>query len=95
MRMELSDRAKTFAIQLLDQFDVHISAKSLWNSMHGGMYWYNRPMDKPFSALHCISYFGIAEVANILIKMNRWDMNEIDSTGKTPLMWLQSMGMKR
>ena len=31
MRMEVSDRATTFALQLLDQFDGHISAKILGN----------------------------------------------------------------
>jgi len=30
MRMEVSDRARAFALKLLDQFDGHISAKSLW-----------------------------------------------------------------
>ena len=34
MRMELLDRAKTFALQLLGQFDSHISAKCLWKSIH-------------------------------------------------------------
>ena len=35
MRMELSDRAKTFALELLDQFDSHISSKLLWESISG------------------------------------------------------------
>jgi len=35
MRIELSDRAKTFTLQLLDQFDSHISAKFLWKSIIG------------------------------------------------------------
>ena len=33
MRMELSDRAKTFALQLLSQLENHISAKLLWKSI--------------------------------------------------------------
>ena len=90
MRIELSDRAKTFALQLLDQFDSHISTKFLWDSMHGelsiqGFHWRPIPDRKGFSALHCISYFGIAEVAAILIKMNRWDVSQKDGAGMTPL----------
>jgi len=37
MRKELSDRSKTFALQLLGQFDGHISAKILWKSINGGL----------------------------------------------------------
>jgi len=33
MRIELSDRAVTFALQLLCQFDGHISAQLLWKSI--------------------------------------------------------------
>ena len=74
MRMELSDCAKTFALQLLEEFDSHISAKTLWKSINRGLPRYAYASDEPFSALNCISYFGIAEVANTLLKMNRWDL---------------------
>ena len=92
MRMELSDLVKTFALKLLDQFDGHISAKSLWKSINAGS-----PSDyyrgnNPFSAMHCISYFGIAEMANTLIKMKRWDVNQRDSAGMTPLIWAARYG---
>ena len=92
MRLEVSDLAKEFALQLLSQFNDHISAKSLWKSINGGLPSWNEPGDRPFSALHCISYFGIPDVANILITMNRWDVNEIDSTGTTPLIWAAKYG---
>ena len=92
MKIELSDRAKSFALQLLDQFDSHISAKSLWKSLIKGLPFYYYPGDKPFSALHCISYFGIAEIANILIKRNWWGVNKRDSAGMTPLIWAARYG---
>ena len=92
MQMELSDRAKAFALQLLHQFDGHIAAQSLWKFIKDGLPSWNDPGDRPFSALHCISYFGIAEVANILIKMNRWDVNEVDGAGMTPLIWAARHG---
>ena len=51
MRIELSDRAEEFALELLGQLDSHISAKSLWSSMHKGLPLIYYPGDKPFSAL--------------------------------------------
>ena len=92
MRMELSDGAKKLALELLGQFDSHISAKSLWRSINGGLPFLNHPGDKPFSSLHCISYFGIADVANILIRMNKWDVNQKDGLGITPLIWAARYG---
>jgi len=92
MRMGSSVRAKEFAFQLLERFDSHISAKLLWKSINGGLPLNYDPGDKPFSALHCISYFGIAEVANALNETNRWDVNEIDGAGMTPLIWAARYG---
>ena len=92
MRMEISDCATALALQLLCQFDSHISAKFLWKSINDGLPFDYYSEDKPFSALHCISYFGIPEVANTLIRMNRWDINEIDSAGMTPLIWAARYG---
>ena len=92
MRMELSDRAKTLALELLDQFDSHISANSLWNSI-SWEFCRGRPHDhKLFSALHCVSYFGITEVAKVLIKANRRDLNQRDGAGMTPLTWAACRG---
>ena len=92
MRIEISDRARVLALQLLGQFGSHISAKSLWKSINDGLPFNYCSDDKPFSALHCISYFGIPEVANILITMNRWDVNQRDSAGMTPLIWAGRCG---
>jgi len=123
MRMELSDRAIAYALQLLAQFDSHISAKTLWKSINDGLPRYRHPSDElltqfdghisaktlwksfngglprhrhpgdePFSALHCISYFGIAEVTNTLVRMKRWEVNEVDGAGTTPLMWAARQG---
>ena len=97
MRMEVSDGASAFALQLLDQFDHHISAKILWESISEKLIsqefpWGHTLDRKGFSPLHCISYFGIAKVADTLIKMNRWDVNETDGAGMTPLIWAARHG---
>ena len=97
MRMEVTDRAKALALQILDQFAGHISAKFLWESIGRDLVrrefpWLCTPNRKRFSALHCISYFGVAEVANSLIKMDRWDVNKRDGAGMTPLAWAARQG---
>ena len=97
MRMELSDPAKTSALRLLDQFDGHISAKFLWESIAGELVgmefpWSPTPDPEGFSALYYISYFGIPEVANTLIKINRWNVNKRDGAGMTPLIWAARYG---
>ena len=92
MRMGPSARSREFALQLLGQFDGHISAKLLWKSINGELPLDCDTGDKPFSALHCVSYFGIAEVINALIEINRWDVNETDGAGVTPLIWAARYG---
>jgi len=88
MQMELSDRSLYLALDLLDQCDSHISAKLLC------LLTTERYSDfpKPFTALRCISYFGIDQVAIYLIKTNRWDVNQRDKTGATLLMWAAKYG---
>ena len=68
MRIELSNCAKAFALQLLGQFDSHISTKCLWKSIYAESRFDYDPDDKPVSALHSISYFGIPEVTDTLIE---------------------------
>jgi len=92
MQMESSDRTKEFALQLLEKFENHISATLLWKSIIWGFPLDYDPDDRQFSALHCVSYFGIAEAADTLIDTNGSDVNEIDGTGATPLIWAARYG---
>jgi len=96
MRMELSERAKKFALELLGEWDSHISAKSLWKSLINefDLDYYKR-YPEPFPALHCISYFGIAEVADTLLQMNSWDVNQRGDAGMTPLIWAARCGHEK
>jgi len=91
-----SDLAKIFALQFLDQFDSHISGQFLWKSMPKGYgdpaFTWGTSTRKGFSALHCISYFGIAQIANTLLEMNKWGVNQRDGAGVTPLIWAASCG---
>jgi len=88
MRMELSDRSRYLALDLLDKYDNHISARLLWKSIFAR---HHNPSE-PFSALHCVSYFGIAGVAIDLIRIKGCDVNKRDSAGLTPLIWAAKYG---
>jgi len=92
MRMELSDRSRRLALALLDQYDSHISADLLWESVKKQFFARHISSTKQFSALYCISYFGVAEVAIDLVRTKKWDVNHRDSAGLTPLMWAARYG---
>ena len=92
MRMELSDHSRYLAFDLLSQYDNHISAELLWWSVNKQLFTGYIGSVKPFSALHCISYFGIGQVAINLIKTKRWDVSQRDIGGLTPLMWAARYG---
>jgi len=94
MRMGLSNCSRSLALNLLDQYDNHLSTELLRVPVDEGWFAPGMRSNEPFSALHCISYFGIAEVAIDLIRMNRWDVNQIGGRGLTPLMRATRHGCK-
>ena len=91
MRMELSDCSRYLACDLLDQYDSHVSGESLCISTTE---LYSVSFDR-FSALRCISYFDIVEVAIDLIRTKQWDVNQKDCEGMTLLMWAARYGREQ
>ena len=84
-KIELSDQAKSLALELLNRYDNHISATLLFNqikSHHSSLV-----IRHLFTGLHCASYFGVAKVLATLIEMEGCDTNQRDCMGCTPLMW--------
>ena len=89
-KIELSDRGKALAIELLNQLQSHISFtfKNIWAPqsplfLHGS------------TSLHCASSLGIGALVAGLIEMKNCDINQIDSVGYTPLMWAVTHGITR
>ena len=83
-KIELSDRAKTLALQLLSQYDNHIS----FTSFLKGKWPVNYPNSHGrFTSLHCASSLGIDALVAALIEMKSCDINQLCSTGHTPLMY--------
>ena len=83
-RRELSEYARSLALHLLQEYDNHISAKSLVEQAHSMSLKY-LDTDLRFSGLHCASFFGIGEIVAALIEMGSYDVNEEDFFGDTPL----------
>jgi len=92
-RKETTERVKSLALDLLERYDSHISAKLLlmeWKALP----WYSDSGDHPegFTGLHCIAFLGANEIATFLMKMKSWDVNKTDFTGRTPLLWAAEYG---
>ena len=78
-KIELSDRAENLALELLNQYENHISFKKFWSSD------YPKPRS-PLTCLHFASEVGIDALVAALIETKSYDINREDSRGCTPLM---------
>jgi len=82
-KIELSDQAKALALELLNQYETHISFalsfKKMWPL------YFPKP-GRRFTGLHCACYFGIDAVVAALIEMKICDISQKDSRSYTPLM---------
>ena len=89
-KIELSDHAKSLALQLLNRHGDHISTTLLLDKIRG----YDlRPSTRHlFPGLHCASYFGVDEIVAALIEMQDCDINQRDYMGLTPLIWAARQG---
>ena len=86
-KRESSDRVILLAMELLDQFENHAAANSLFEQILD-------PDDSPevnspslFSGLHCASFFGIVDLMTSLLGVSGCDPNQGDSAGIAPLIW--------
>ena len=78
-KIGLSDRAKALALELLNQYENHISFKKMWPG------YYSNPL-YPLTGLHCASDLGIDAVVAVLIETKSCNINQEDSDSFTPLM---------
>jgi len=90
-KKELSDRTRSLALELLQQFDGHISGKLLLGQARH-LYVKDFGISFQFNGLHCASLFGIVEVAEVLIGMGTYNINGGDMVGYTPLAWAARNG---
>ena len=92
MKQEPSDRGKTLALKLFSCYKGHVSINLLVDHL---LSWYtvSSIVDEcKFTGLHCASAFGVIEVVKALIMMDGFDINSMDETGATPLLWAAMSG---
>ena len=89
---ELSDHAKALALELLNQYEDHISAVSLLKQVLHPRYVRSIGASSHFSGLHCASFFGIHELVTALMNDKSCDINKRDCVGNTPLLWAAENG---
>ena len=76
---------KSLALRLLDGYENHVSAAVLWRRRMREWEWMEDIQG--ISGLHCIAFWGIAEIVTTMLEMKVWDVNWRDSRGQSPLMW--------
>ena len=93
-KKDLSDCAKLLALKLFDNYNNHISVRTLLEHKgYSGAIDFDRvPL---FSSLHCASHFGIVEIVTDLIEVKACDINERDCVDNTPLVWAALNGHER
>jgi len=90
-KRELSDYGRSLAMELLQEYDDHISAICLiWDIGHPNIQVNSTSF--LFSGLHCASFFGIVEVATALIEIQGYGTNERYCLGDSPLAWAARNG---
>ena len=86
-RKQLTEHAKSLALQLLEQYDHHAAAMMFLVSRGCWEYFSDWQTLSGFTGLHAIAGFGIAEIATALIKSGRCEVNRNDPRWSTPFSW--------
>ena len=81
----VTEPVKSLALRLLDGYDNHISATVLWRRRMREWEWMEDI--RGISGLHCIAFWGIAEIVTAMLERKAWNVNGRDSRGQPPLMW--------
>jgi len=89
----MTEQVKSRALQLLDGYENHVSAAVFWRERMRE--WFFEGDVYGISGLHCIAFWGIAEIAIAMLERGKWDVNGRDSRGDTPLMWAVRYGNDR
>ena len=91
-KKELSDHARTLALELLGHYEDHVSAISLLEQVLHPKYIRGIAASLFFSGLHCASCFGIVDLVTALLNGEGYKINQQDCAGSTPLSWAAENG---
>jgi len=86
-----AENVKILALRLLARFDEHIAAQLLLlrnsKDTDSGPYFDGVGGPTGFTGLHGASFLGIVEVVADLLEIKEWDVDAVDCTGSTALIW--------
>ena len=95
-RIGITENVKILALRLLDRFGEHISAYLLlwryYEERDWGLFFPCVRGGTGFTALHAVSFLGIAEVVATILERQEWNVNATDRTGSTALIWAARKG---
>ena len=91
-RRELSDHARTLALELLGQYEDHVASVSLLEQVVHPNYAGDIDTYSLFTGLHGASFFGIVELVTVIINVEGCEIDQQDCTGSTPLGWVARNG---
>ena len=92
---ELSDHTRTLALELLDEYEDHVSSLSHFEQVVGLERSGCIGVSPRFSGLHCASFFGIIELVSTLMNAKGCEINQRDCIGSTPLSLAAKGGHER
>ena len=92
LKREFTDCGKTLALKLFSHYERHISIKLFLEHTPGRSVLPSITEFYKFTGLHYASIFGLVEVLRALTKMDSVDINGMDETGATPLIWAATSG---
>ena len=92
MKKEFTKRGKALVLKLFNRYGCHISIRLLLEHTLGRYSLRSVAGFNKFSGIHCASIFGLVEVARALTLMDSVDINGVDETGATPLLWAAKSG---
>ena len=95
VKRDLSECAKLLALKLFNDYNNHISTRTLLKTQKGYSYPINFDKSYPFSGLHCASLFGIVELVIELIELEGCDINQRDCVDNTSLACAARNGHER
>ena len=91
MRRDKTESVPPLALRLLVGFEEHISSRLLLLHFYEDRYWSDAPLwglnHKGFPGLHGAAFLGLREILAVLLTMKEWNINAVDTVGRTALAW--------
>jgi len=92
IKKQLTAVGGALALKLFSHYECHVSIRPLLESVLGGGSVSDIVGFRKFTGLHFASIFGLVEIVRVLTMMDGVDINGVDETSATPLIWAAMNG---